>query len=210
MEKFENKTKPTLTADGLKELYIDRRIKDYDKVDRSHIILSKDIHGGLVDTYGQFDLTELSSSVEEREIDYWKYANDAEDTEIDDEVIFSFDFESCLQSMAEHSLEYIKAKAEEAGKPFEARVISYWSPDYYNFTTDDYEMEITKNPFDTIEELIDFIKSIILDKDGFIGEEYNGDMIEYIEDWIYENTDKVEVGDKEYESLDEALAKYKK
>jgi hypothetical protein len=204
--KFENRAKGTLTADGIQERYIDRRCKDYDKIDRSHIILSKDIHGGLVDTYGQFDLTELT---------YDRDNYDGEELEREtgvkiEEFISHFDFVYVLEVMAEASLNWLMESAKSAGNPFEARVISIFAPSEYNYTTDDYEMEITKNPFDTTEELTEFLKSLIIDKNGYIDDGYIGDMIETIDMAVIDGGTTIEINGVEYDTLDDFRETLKK
>jgi hypothetical protein len=197
--KFENRAKSTLTADGIQERYIDRRCKDYDKIDESRILSSKDIHYGLVDTYGQFDLTNLT---------YDRDNYDGEELEREtgvkiEEFITNFDFVYVLEVMAEASLNWLMESAKSAGKPFEARVISIFAPSEYNYTTDDYYMEITKNPFDTTEELADFLKSLVIDKDGFIGEEYIGDMVETIDMAVIDGGTNLTINGKDYDTIDD-------
>ncbi len=189
MKNFENRAKKVLTADGLEERYVDRRIVGYDELDKAKIINSTEISRMLVDTYGMFDLTELSYGVDEGEAQYLEEQgiripeSEYEGVEID--------FKNVVLEMAKKSLEILKDMASDRGKPFEAEVVAFFSPSEYNFMTDDYEMYITANPFDSVDELKEFLKNMIEEPYGNGGmtldSHYSDEMYEFLNDYMYEN-----------------------
>ena len=205
-ESFENRARASLTADGLQERYVDRRVADYDTIDRQRVIDSRDIDNGLVDTYGLFDLTELSSSVEEQEQAYFEQDNDCD---FGDKFLeCEFDTKHIVHFMAEVGAEFF----EERIDGLKLRVISIFSPSEYNYSTDWCEWEITKNPFETREQLIEKMRELAIEQGhNWVGDDYRYEMYDKIDEYLYEHIAGYYVGD--YETLysrEEILDKFKK
>lgn len=209
-ENFENRARKSLTADGLEERYIDRRVKNFDEIKKENIIWSGDIHGGLVDTYGQFDLTELTY---EEENEAGRELEEETGVEIT-EWNRNFNFVWLLEVMAEQSLNYFVSHIDG----LEARVISVFAPSEYNYRTDDYEIEVLKNPFDTIEALVEEMKRVCIEnydeyKDERLShrlcDDYVYDMIECIDNTIIENTDSLTINGEDYDTEEDFKKKYR-
>lgn len=191
MKNFENHARKSLTADGLQERYVDRRVVGYDKIDPKNILDSRDISFGLVDTYGQFDLTELCMSVEEGEYQYLT-SDCGLDIPSDEFEGVEVDFRGVVLEMARHAGEFIceavNGDLEDKKRPLELEVISYFSPSEYNFTTDSCEFVVKQNPFDTVEELAEYLENSFGHGDGrSLSDDYVYDMIEFLDNYIYEN-----------------------
>ncbi len=183
MKNFENHARKTLTADGLQERYVDRRVEGYDKIDKKEILDTRDISFALVDTYGMFDLGELSGGVDDGEFDYLTK---------DEEIKIPFeefegaeiDFGGVVEYMLEVAKDFIcEAVSVDLGKPLEMEVISYFSPSEYNYSTDWGEYRVLKNPFDTIEELAEYLKKSFGNGDG---RSLSDDLIYHIEEKLDE------------------------
>ena len=223
MKNFENHARKRLTADGLQDWYVDRRVVGYDKIDRKLILDSRDISFGLVDTYGQFDLTELCMSVEEGEYQYLTSdcGLDIPSSEFEGVEV---DFRGVVLEMARHAGEFICEAVnsdlislilEDRKRPLELEVISYFSPSEYNFTTDSCEFVVKQNPFDTVEELAEYLKNSFGGGDGqSLSDDYVYGMIEFLDNYIYENITGYNIrrnGERlENISLDELEKIYKK
>lgn len=189
MKNFENRAKKVLTADGLMERYVDRRITGYDDLEKEKIVCSTDISPMLVDTYGMFDLTELSYGIDEGESQYME-EQEIRIPESDFEGV-EIDFENVVLEMAQKSLEILEEMASDRGKPFEAEVVAFYSPSEYNYRTDDFEMYIKKNPFESVDELVDFLKEMVIEPYGNGGStldsHYLDEMYEFMNNYMYEN-----------------------
>lgn len=205
METLENRARATLTADGLQERYTDRRVADYDEIDESRVLDSRDIDNGLVDTYGLFDLTELCCGVEDMEQQHFEQDMDCDFG--DERLECEFETQHILHDMADWSAEYFMSRIDG----LKLRTISIFSPSEYNYSTDYCEWEIIKSPFETREELIAELKKEIRDGLECVGDDYRYFMYEKIDDYLCEHIAGYYVGDynKLYE-YDELLNKFRK
>lgn len=145
MKNFENHAKKVLTADGLQERYVDRRVVDYDKIDKKEILDTRDISLALVDTYGMFDLTELSCGVDEGEFDYLTKDEEIK-IPLDEYEGAEIEFGGVVEFMLETARLFMEAETElDLGKPLELETISYFSPSEYNYSTDWGEYSVEKS-----------------------------------------------------------------
>lgn len=183
-------SKKVLTADGLEPSCVDRRVADYDTLDKDKIIDSRDIHGGLVDTYGLFDLTELSCGVDESEQSHFADLGcDFGGSSVECEI----DCKGALKFMAQVGADYFEREING----LKMRVVSVYSPRYYNYETDSCEWLITKNPFDTVEELVAEMKRVAVDKWG-VKDSYRGEMCEELDNYLFEHITGYTVDNETY------------
>lgn len=215
MKNFENHARKTLTADGLQERYVDRRVEGYDKIDKKEILDTRNISFALVDTYGMFDLTECSSFVDESEYEFLTKDRGIE-IPIEDFDGVEIDFDDVVEYMLEVAKDFIcEAVSMDLGKPLEMEVISYFSPSEYNYSTDWGEYRVLKNPFDTIEELAEYLKKSFGNGDGrSLSDDLIYHMREKLDEYMYENITGYNImgneGYREKLSLDELEKIYKK
>ena len=183
-------SKKVLTADGLADACVDRRVADYDTLDKEKIINSKDIDDGLVDTYGLFDLTELSCGVDESEQQHFAdmgcdFGGKSIECEIDCKGVVKF--------MAQVGADFFEREIDG----LQLRVVSIYSPRYYNDETDSCEWLITKNPFDTVEKLVAEMKRVAVEE-GFVSDSYRAEMYEQLDNYLFENITGYTVDNETY------------
>lgn len=189
--------KQTLGADGLKVRYTDRRVENYDTLDKTKLIDSRDIHGGLVDTYSIYDLSQLSSGLDESEQQYFEKDLGCE---FGGEMIeVEIDFDKVVEYMAEVAAEYFESEI----KGLALTAVSVYSPSEYNYQTDSCEWYVVKNPFDTTEQLVDKMRKVV----GELDDSYRYNMYEKLDEFMYENITGYTVAGKSY-TFDELTKKF--
>lgn len=182
--------------------YAEKRVADYDELDKNSVVDSREVDFGLIDSYGLFDLTELAFGIEEREVEYMerelKLGKHNVECEINTENITEFMATVCGQ--------YFEQKIDG----LELRLVEVFSPSEYNYTTDSCMFEIVKNPFDSRERLIAELKRVVMDADngGFVNDEYRYNMFDALDEYMTENITgyTLDNGRKVY-SYDELVAK---
>ena len=182
--------------------YTEKRVADYDELDKNSVVDSREVDFGLIDSYGLFDLTELAFGIDEREVEYMERELNLGKHNVECEI----NTENITEFMATVCGQYFEQKIDG----LELRLVEVFSPSEYNYTTDSCVFEIVKNPFDSRERLIAELKRVVMDTDngGFVNDEYRYNMLDALDEYMTENITgyTLDNGQKVY-SYDELVAK---
>ena len=160
--------------------YTEKKVADYNELDKNSIIESREIDFGLIDSYSVFDLSEISFGIDERETEWLESELKLGDHRIECDI----NTDNITELMAIECGRYFENEIDG----LELRVVEVFSPSEYNYTTDSCEFEIVKNPFESRERLVAEMKKIIMNgqNGGFIDDEYKWYMFSAIEEYMTE------------------------
>ena len=167
--------------------YKDERRVDYEELPKNQILDSMRISFSCIDSYSVFDLSITASELDDQE-----YENFTEyGVEVDYEAFDTceLDTENLTYEMAVKSVELLTELAREDGKEIEMEVVAVYSPSEYNFTTDSYEALVKKNPFESVEKLESYLKTLIYAdaEQTTMNDDYFYEMLEFVELYLNDN-----------------------